>query len=375
MIAPGPNPVMGVTLHSFGGISASTCYVPYQGVKQWSWETYWLVFSIFAWLITPFVVGFLTVPELITVLSESPPDVMLTAFLLGAAYGFGGMSFGFAIKHMGYSLTYAIAIGLSAVFGTIVPLMLDGVLIEQFQKPGGMILLIGMIIAIIGVAGCGWAGYNKESDLNAAKADGKGQGFNMSKGLPLAVFAGLLSAVFGISLEIGQPVSDVAREYGAGHFEGNAKYILSTTGCLITNVIWFVVLGIRRGTIKELKFNNGLPKRTTLFNYVLGGLSGVLWYVQFFFYGLGHLRLGVFQFASWVIHMSMLIFFSMLVGVLLKEWRKVTNKTYIILIMALIVLVSSFIIMTWGTVKGEESTTAERQIEVVSSEYQKQSHT
>ena len=374
MIVPSPNPVLGVTIHSFGGISASTCYVPYQGVKQWSWETYWLVFSIFAWLITPFVVGFLTVPELMAVLSESPPDVMLTAFLLGAAYGFGGMSFGFAIKHMGYSLTYAVAIGLSAVFGTIVPLMLDGVMIEQFQKPGGMILLGGMVIAIIGVAGCGWAGYNKENDLNTDKANQGGQRFKMSKGLPLAIFAGLLSAVFGISLEIGQPVSDIAREYGAGHFEGNAKYILSTTGCLITNVIWFVVLGIRRGTIKELKFNNGLPRRTTFINYLLGGLSGVLWYVQFFFYGLGHVRLGEFQFASWVIHMSMLIFFSMLVGVFLKEWRKVSRKTYVILILALVVLVSSFIIMTLGSVKGEEGSTAQTLIEFVSSQYQQISH-
>ncbi len=361
-----PNPMLGVSVHAFGGISASTCYVPFQKVKQWTWETYWLVFSLFAWLITPLVVGFFTIPDLLAVINEAPSDVKWIAFLLGAAYGFGGMSFGFAIKHIGYSLTYTIAIGISAILGTIVPLMLNGTLIEQFQKPGGMILLAGMIIAIVGVAGCGWAGFKKENDIKKGDSTDTIQGFYMRKGLPLAVIAGLLSAVFGISLEIGQPISDIAAAHGAGHYEGNAKLILSTTGCMVTNLVWFVILGIKRGTLRELKFNNGLPVRRTLWNYALAIISGVLWYMQFFLYGLAHVRMGVFQFASWVIHMSMLIFFSFIVGIILKEWKSVTNKTYAILVIALVVLISSFVIMTWGSVKGEESTMASTEIETPS---------
>lgn len=233
--------------------------------------------------------------------------------------------------------------------------MLDGTLIDQFKNPGGMILLMGMVIALIGVAGCGWAGFQKESDLNSGNGPAADTGFKMNKGLPLAIFAGLLSAVFGISLSIGQPIADIAASHGAGHFEGNSNLILSTTGCAVTNLIWFIVLGIRTGTIKELKLNNGLPRRRTYKNYLLAILSGVLWYMQFFFYGLAHVRMGLFQFASWVLHMSMLIFFSFIVGILLKEWRNVTNKTYVLLIIALVILISSFIIMTWGSVKAEEA--------------------
>ena len=108
-------------------------------------------------------------------------------------------------------------------------------------------------------------------------------------------------------------------------------------------------------------------------NYFLAILSGVLWYMQFFFYGLAHVRMGVFQFASWVIHMSMLIFFSFIVGILLKEWRKVSNKTYVILVIALVVLISSFVIMTLGSVKAEEANTAHAKIESVSFHDQQQS--
>lgn len=358
MVVPTPNPILGTGLHALGGISASSCYVPFQKVRNWSWESYWLVQAFFAWLIMPFVIGILTIPDLMKVLNESPSSVKWAAFLLGAAYGFGGMSFGFAIKYIGYSLTYTIAIGISAVLGTIVPLMLHGTLIEQFLKPGGMILLMGMVVAVAGVAGCGWAGYRKENDLYRLEGSKGGVRFQMNRGLMLAIIAGVLSAVFGISLEVGQPISDIAASHGAGHYEGNAKIILSTTGCMATNLIWFVVLGIRQGTLRELTFSSGLPAGRTLMNYALAILSGSLWYIQFFFYGIAHVRMGVFQFASWVIHMSMLIFFSYLVGLLLREWKQVSGRTYAVLILALSILICAFVIMTWGSVKGEESATA-----------------
>jgi L-rhamnose-H+ transport protein len=280
---------------------------------------------------------------------------MINAVLLGAAYGFGGMSFGYAIRHIGYSLTYTISIGISAILGTLAKPMLDGELIALFQKEGGGILLTGMIIAIVGVAICGWAGFNKEKDLRAQSTAGEKLSFNMSRGLILTIIAGVLSAVFGLSLDVGQPVADVASQYGAGHYEGNAKTILSTMGCLMTNLAWFIPLSIRNRTLGELRLKNGDGPRTNLMNYFLSALSGSLWYFQFFFYGLAHVRMGVFQFASWVIHMSMLIFFSYIIGVLLKEWRKVTRKTYVILIAGLIILFISFLVMNRGLVLGERA--------------------
>jgi L-rhamnose-H+ transport protein len=67
----------------------------------------------------------------------------------------------------------------------------------------------------------------------------------------LAIIAGLLSAVFNISLEVGKPISDLAAHYGAGNFEGNAKMIVSTSGCFVVNLVWFVVLGIKDKSLKE----------------------------------------------------------------------------------------------------------------------------
>ena len=345
------NPLLGTGLHALGGISASTCYLPSNGTKNWSWGTFWIVQACFAWLIVPLFIGWLTVPDFFQILINAPAKAFWGAFLLGSIYGFGGMSFGLAIKHIGYSLTYTIAIGISAVLGTIIPLMVFGGLTEYFMKPGGNIVLIGMIISIAGVALCGWAGFKKEKDI--AGQDSSGKQFNMMTGLFLACIGGILSGVFNVSLEFGQPIADIAAQHGAGHFEGNAKLVVSTSGCLVVNLIWFIVLGLKENTLKEFTAKSGLTTSRRFKNGLWSALAGTLWTMQFFFYGLGHVKMGNFQFASWVLHMSMLIFFSYIVGVIIKEWKGVKRTTYMVLIIALVTLVISFVITTYGSVYGE----------------------
>lgn len=347
-----PNPIIGTGLHAIGGISAATCYLPSTQTRKWSWGTFWLAQALFAWVIMPLVVGWLTVPDFFRILADAPAKPFWIAFLLGGAYGFGGMSFGKAINHIGYSLTYTLAIGISAVLGTIFPLIIFGGLGNFFTKPGGGIVLSGMILSMLGVIICGWAGFKKEKDLNATNI-GKA-GFNMTVGLLLTIIAGVLSGVFNLSLEYGQPIADMAAQNGAGHFEGNAKMIISTSGCFVVNLIWFLIAGFRNHTLKEFLPQNGLTQKIIFRNWLWSALAGSLWCFQFFFYGLGHVKMGNFQFVSWVLHMSMLIFFSYIVGVLMKEWKSVNRKTYIILVIGLITLIASFCITSYGSYIGEQ---------------------
>lgn len=345
------NPLLGTFFHAIGGASASTCYLPSQKTKQWSWGTFWLVQSAFAWLIMPLLVGYFTVPDFFDILKYAPSNAFWSAFLLGAVYGFGGMSFGFAIQHIGYSLTYSISIGLSAILGTMTPLLLQGTVIEYFNRPGSNIVLVGMIVSILGIIFVGVAGFKKEKDLGELKQSAH---FNMKVGLALAIAAGFLSAVFNISLEAGQPISDIAAQHGAGEFEGNAKLVVSTAGCFVVNLVWFIIAGIRNKTLKEFTGKSGITVSLRFKNTLWSALAGTLWCGQFFFYGLGHVRMGNFQFISWVLHMSMLIFFSYGVGLIMKEWKQVSRKTYYILILALVLLLASSVIISYGSYYGEQ---------------------
>lgn len=346
------NPILGTGLHAIGGISAASCYLPSTQTKKWSWGTFWLAQALFAWIIMPLVVGWLTVPGFFQILADAPSKPFWMAFLLGCVYGFGGMSFGKAINHIGYSLTYTLAIGISAVLGTIFPMIIFGGLVDYFVKPGGGIVLSGMILSMIGVFVCGWAGFKKEQDINS-QANGKMK-FNMTVGLLLTIVAGVLSGIFNLSLEYGQPIADMAAKNGAGYYQGNAKMVISTSGCFVVNFIWFLLAGLRTGTLKEFVASGGVPVKQIFRNWFWSALAGSLWCFQFFFYGLGHVKMGNFQFASWVLHMSMLIFFSFIVGLLMKEWKNVRTNTYIVLIIGLLILVSSFCITSYGSYIGEQ---------------------
>lgn len=338
-----PNPIEGIALHAIGAGSASTCYLPYHKTKSWSWVSYWLVQSLFAWIIVPLLLAITTVPHFFEIIHQTPRNILFTTFLLGALYGFGGMSFGFATRFIGYSLTYSISIGLSAVFGTVLPLAIKGNLAGYFEQPGGNIVLAGMIVAIAGVAVCGWAGFRKEKELN------KNTSFKIRPGLLLAFVAGLLSGIFNLSLEHGQPISDLAAQHGAGIFEDNAKLIVATSGCFAVNFIWFIILFFKEKRAKEFSSANYQQSGILRKNLLWSALGGTMWCFQFFFYGLGHVEMGRFQFASWVIHMSMLIFFSFLVGIGMKEWKNISRKTYLLLIVAMVTLAVSFCILSYGT--------------------------
>ena len=181
-----------------------------------------------------------------------------------------------------------------------------------------------MILSVMGVILCGWSGFKKEKDLNSMA--GEKTNFNMSVGLFLTIVAGVLSGVFNLSLEYGQPIADMAAQKGAVNFQGNAKMIISTSGCFVVNFIWFIVAGIRNGTLNEFHPEKWSFRQEIFRNWIWSALAGTFWCLQFFFYGLGHVKMGNFQFASWVLHMSMLIFFSYIVGVLMKEWREVKKE-------------------------------------------------
>ena len=186
--------INGVLYHAAGASSAALCYTPEKKVKGWSWQTYWLAQAFICWLVLPVVIAFLTIPQLMTVLKESPASAMEKSFLLGMAYGVGGTAFGIAIRYVGFSLTYAIAVGISCVLGTLLPPIVHGTLRDVLNGTGASALITGVFMGAVGIMLCGYAGRNKEKDLKETHLNSS---FSLSKGLPLCFLAGILSALYG----------------------------------------------------------------------------------------------------------------------------------------------------------------------------------
>jgi L-rhamnose-H+ transport protein len=344
------NPLLGVALHAVGATFAATCYTPEKRVRGWSWQTYWLTQAFFCWLLLPILGAWLTIPHLATVLSEAPRQAMLQSFLLGAAYGIGGTAFGISIRYIGFSLTYAIAVGLSSVLGTLIPPLVKGNLGATLSKPGAEWIVAGIIIGTLGIAGAGWAGRLKERDLSTQQQTGQ---FSLVRGLLLSLLAGVLSAVYGFALEAGEPIADVATAHGAGVFRGNVVYIFSNTGAFLTTAIYCIYLHARHKTIGELlALPAGQPEAALPVNFLMAAVTGLFWYGQFFFYNLGHVRMGAYKFTSWAIHMIMLVLISNLVGVALREWRQCRRLTHQTIALAFVLLIAAVLLLTYGNYVG-----------------------
>lgn len=349
MIAP--NPLLGVLLHAIGATAAAFCYTPQKGSRNWSWQTFWLAQASVCWFALPLIVAWITIPQLGAVLADAPRSAMVNAFLLGMLYGVGGTAFGLAIKYLGFSLTYAVAIGISCVLGTLLPPMISGQLAEVFGRVGSDWVLAGIGIGTFGILLSGLAGRLKERDLGS-----KSGGFNLARGLPICVVAGVLSAVYGFSLAAGQPIADTAAKYGAGHFEGNVIYIFSNTGAFLTTALYCGWLHLRQKTLGEyFEMPAGMHRARLPLNFGLALLTGCLWYGQFFFYGLGHVRMGEYKFSSWGIHMIMLVLFSAVVGLIFREWRGCRGRTWTSLATALLVLVAAVLALAYGNYLGESA--------------------
>ena len=345
------NPFLGIAMHAVGATFAATCYTPQKRVTGWSWQSYWITQAAFCWLLLPLLGAWLTIPHLGEVLREAPKGAMLLSFGLGAAYGIGGTAFGISIRHIGFSLTYAIAVGLSSVLGTLIPQLVKGTLAATLGKPGAEWIVAGIAAGTLGIAAAGWAGRLKESDLSAQQQGGE---FSLTKGLLLSLLAGVLSAVYGFALEAGEPVADIASAHGAGVWRGNVIYIFSNTGAFITTSLYCLWLHARHRTLGELVELPACAERASLArNWAMAIVTGLFWYGQFFFYNLGHVRMGPYKFTSWAIHMIMLVLISNLVGVALREWRQCRTRTHRIIAAALAVLIGAVLLLTYGNYVGD----------------------
>jgi L-rhamnose-H+ transport protein len=361
-----------IFFHAIGATAAACCYVPQKKVKRWSWQSYWLTQAAFCWLLLPIAGAFLTVPHYWQVVLAAPGGALWRTFLLGAAYGIGGTAFGVAIRYVGFSITYAAAIGISTVMGTAYAIAKGNTTLADaagniqlfLAKAGANWVVIGITIGVIGVVFCGIAGRWKERDQAQARGAVPGSR-NLLIGLGLCLLAGVLSAVYGISLTEGAPIARLAEQHAAGHtvlgidaatFCSNAIYPFSNSGAFLTTALYCLFLHARHRTLGEIVvLPEGEEKAGLLVNWAMAILTGCLWYGQFFFYGFGHfyiMKVAGFEQTCWAIHMIMLILLGTLIGVVFKEWKGCRPRTHAALLLALGLLIAGKLLLDYGNYLG-----------------------
>ncbi len=339
-------PILGILFHAVGALAAGVCFTPQHRVRNWTYQSFWFWMCLSAWFLLPVLGSLAFIPDLSDVLAQSSRDAMLKSFGFGMLYGFGGMAFGFAIRYIGYSLTYALAIGLSAVIGFFLTPLIQGDLGKILSSAGGNAVIAGVTIGFIGTILCGIAGRRKERELAGS---GHGGGFRPAIGIPLCVVAGVLSAVYSLALGAADPVAKVAIEKGANpELVMNVRFLFASTGAffsILPVTLWQLS---RISSLRELAGAGADGGRAPVANILWSGLAGLLWYLQFIFYGMGHNRMGTLGVASWPLHMIMLILFSTLVAISRREWSGCSSSTRRFITFAISVLILAVIVIGYG---------------------------
>lgn len=345
------NAFFGIMLHAIGGLAAASFYIPYKKVKAWSWETYWLAGGFFSWIIAPWLLAMIILPQTPQILAAVPLKTLLTTWLFGVMWGVGGLTFGLSMRYLGIALGYAIALGLCAAFGTLVPPMVSGELFEMAKTSSGQVILLGVFVCLGGIALSGKAGISKEKELSAEQKKETVGEFNFGKGVIVAILAGLMSAAMAYGFAAGKPISDIAIEKNSPELWQNLPVLIVVLfGGFVTNCVWCLYLIFKNKKAGDffapVLQGERVPR---LSNYIFCAIAGVTWYLQFFFYGMGTTQMGRFEFSSWTLHMASIIIFSTLWGIFLKEWKGTGRATKKWIAAGLLVLILSTVIIGIGS--------------------------
>lgn len=335
--------ILGIFFHAIGGFAAGSFYAPYKKVKNWAWEIYWILGGFFSWIVMPWFLSYLVVPDLLGFMKSLTFSDIIYPYIYGVFWGIGGLTFGLTMRYLGLSLGYAIALGLTAAFGTLIPPIYYGKIGELLESNYGLITLFGILVSFAGIAFTGKAGAQKDKELSKENKEANISEYNFKKGLIVALIAGILSASFAFGLSAGIPISDKALAWGTEPlFVNSPLFIIIMGGGFTTNFIWCSALAIKNKTISDFFKSDKTP---VLNNYLFSIMGGVIWYFQFMFYGMGTTKMGELDFASWSIHMSFIIVFSNMWGILMKEWAGASKQTIRYLYIGLgVIIMSTFLI-------------------------------
>lgn len=334
--------IIGLLIIAIGAFCQSSCYVPINKIKNWSWESYWIVQGVFAWLVLPFLGALLAVPageSLFGLFAGAPTFNLWMTVLFGVLWGVGGLTFGLSMRYLGVALGQSIALGTCAGLGTIMGPVLLNIFFPELNALESLTfaVILGVVVTLLGIAIIGIAGSMKSAALSEEEKKAAVKDFNFPKGLAIALLAGFMSGCFNVGLEFGKEIN--FGELTDPMFRTLPATFLVTFGGFITNMIYCFYQNHVNNTWGDYKkgdvwFNN-------LFFCLL---AGALWYSQFFGLALGKGFLAsspTLMTLSFCILMALNVVFSNVWGIILKEWKGCSPKTIAVLICGIIVLVIS----------------------------------
>lgn len=337
--------VGGIILSLIAGIVNGSFATPTKYAKKWQWENIWSVWAVAAMLIFPWLLVLATIPNPGSLYAGISSREIIMLALFGAGFGLAQIFFGLGIAAVGIALNFAIAIGISTVLGSLVPLIFQHS--DRILKPQGEFILLGVALMLVGIVLSAKAGREKEKNLRgnaSAGGDSSKKTMSFAAGLTLCILAGLGSPLGNFGLAFCTSTVQRAVELGASVTNKyNAIWAPLYMASLVPYLTYCIYLWRKNRSFRLF----GEPG--TGINWIYGIVMAALWMGSSAIYGVAAARIGEMgTVVGWPLFMSVIIITSSVWGVVTGEWKGAGRKSANAMILAIVFLILGFGVLAYS---------------------------
>jgi L-rhamnose-H+ transport protein len=308
--------VWGLAIVIVAGILNGSFATPMKRMSAWPWENSWVLFALSGLLVLPWIINFISIPNLSQVYAGVSAATLIKVILFGLLWGAGATLFGLGISRVGVALGFALILGITASFGSLLPLAI--LHLDQLMAKRGLALFGGTAVMVIGLYLLAVAGRTRERDL---RTDG-GARSDFTAGLVICILSGVFSSMLNFSFVFGDELRVRALQEGASvAMAANPIWALTVTGGFVVNFLYCAYLLNKNHTWSAFGKANGIVY------WLLGITMGVLWFGGTMVYGMGAAYLGSLgAIVGWPIFMTVDIMAALFWGAASGEWRGASHR-------------------------------------------------
>ncbi|WP_446051370.1 L-rhamnose/proton symporter RhaT [Zobellia laminariae] len=317
---------------------------PSKYIKRYEVANLWGSFWLFAMFIVPVLASFILVNGLGDTYAQVPSSVFVSVFFLSLLWGIGNLLWGISISKIGMALGFSLLIGVATLVGSMIPFFMGN--IEQLQTPGGMVIVLGILIIMGGIILNGKAGLLRESNESITSDSSSSK--NMKTGIIMCIVGGICAAGFNLSYHVADNIGHI----GAISQEqfGNAPWIArlavmlpSFIGSGVVTVLYFVY------QLSKSKSWNKFASIASTKNIVLIAIMAIIYVASLIIYGLGAYNLGPLGTSvGFAVFQTGCIMVANLLGVFSGEWTNAGGKSKRFLYSGLLAMTGGIIVIAYG---------------------------
>jgi L-rhamnose-H+ transport protein len=326
------------------GIVNGSFALPTKYINKWSFENIWLEYSLWAFIILPWLVMFFLVPQIFQIYHAVSFHLLTVMLIGGFIFGTGQVCFVLALNLIGFGLGFVINLGLGISLGFLLPLLFQHP--EKIFTTFGFTTLAGVFLAIAGLIISSHAGLLRDRFLKKEaiqKIIAHKESYLL--GVILAIVAGISSALQNFTFSLTLPMQDLALSFGA-------------TKLGAANIIWpgFLTCGFLpyAGYMLFLLCKNSsfvfYRKKNTGHYFLLTILMAVFSYSSLLLYSKASQLIGAYgPLLGWPLFMILIILTSSFWGWRHKEWEGCGPKAEKTMKIGLMFLLLAMIVLGYSS--------------------------